>query len=236
MPGLASPGRLDTCLYAMAMEHKKKAVAAFFIQEHNLPPSVDVATIHKAGSRYRMLWIAGYKLQNDTRTKGHGTAIVIPYDSVELKDGESLHDAVNRVKKTRQAARGGRVTSAVTLLGGRTTRLTAAYAPTGSEATSRPEFFRTKLAPFVTPSTVLGIDANCVPDPVLDVNRPAADSAYDNRGAQELSDLVSGRKLTDVAREQLGLARFYTAHHAVAAGVTHTRIDRIYVPTRDGLL
>ena len=106
----------------------------------------------------------------------------------------------------------------------------------GSEAASRLDFVTTKLTPFVTPSTVLGIDANCVPDLVLDVSRPAADSAYDNRGAQELSDLVSSRRLTDVAREQLGLARFYTAHHAVAAGVTHTRIDRIYVPTKDGLL
>ena len=164
---------------------------------------------------------------SDPRTKGHGTAIVIPYDSIELKQGESRHEAIRRIQATRQAAKGGRATTAVTLVGGRTTRLTAAYAPTGTEITSRPDFFKMKLAPYVTPSTVLGIDANCVPDPVLDVNRPAAESEYDNRGALELNDLVDSRHLIDVAREQLGLDKFYTAHHAVAAGITHTRIDRI---------
>ena len=94
--GLASPGRLDDCLYAMQQEQQQGTVAAFFLQEHNLHPSTDEATVRKAGARYGLLWLAGYKLASDPRTKGHGTAIVIPYDSIELKQGEMRHEAIRR--------------------------------------------------------------------------------------------------------------------------------------------
>ena len=52
-----------------------------------------------------------------------------------------------------------------------------------------PKFFK-ELAPIITPRTVLGIDANCVPDVHLDVKRdPDVTSPYENSGSDECEDM-----------------------------------------------
>ena len=85
---------------------------------------------------------------------------------------------------------------------------------------------------FLTKRTVLGIDANCVPDVQLDVRSEAA-SPYDNRGANELADVMTHFGLVDVAREWLGPVPFYTSHHNITLqdgtkSTTSTRIDQIH--------
>ena len=99
---------------------------------------------------------------------------------------------------------------------------------------TRPDFFKHALGPQLTGNTILGLDANCVPDEALDLKR-VANSPYRNDGADELEDICSAHSLIDIAREWLGDLPFFTAHHTVPGGtVTSTRIDRIYAPDTDG--
>ena len=56
---------------------------------------------------------------------------------------------------------------------GRKLRLLSAYANPDSSAAERPHFFARTLSQLVNDSTVMGIDANCVPDVTLDVKRTA---------------------------------------------------------------
>ncbi len=81
-----------------------------------------------------------------------------------------------------------------------------------------------------TPPSVIGIDANCVPDPAIDTRRNAQ-SAYPNKGADVLKDAVTRLGLMDVVRELSGKDPHFTAHHIVAGGEEcWTRIDQIYAP------
>ena len=86
------------------------------------------------------------------------------------------------------------------------------YAPPDSAAATRPDFFKHALWPQLTGNTILGLDANCVPDEALDLKR-VANSPYRNDGADELEDICSAHSLIDVAREWLGDLPFFTAHH-----------------------
>jgi hypothetical protein len=189
----------------MAQEHRRSPVAAFLVQEHNLPASRAVWARAFARARHRILWLSRHRPDADTSGKGHGTAIAIPYDQIELKPDESLHQAVERLLKSLTGTKDGRITCATTLLEGKQLRLVSAYAPTGQAAGERPSFFSDKLASFLTRRTILAIDANCVPDVVLDTRRPSDTNPYDNRGASELATLIADKQLVDVAREQLGL-------------------------------
>ena len=81
-------------------------------------------------------------------------------------------------------------------------RLASVYAHPKKEAAQRPAFFRS-LRIFINKSTVLGIDANCVPDVQLDVKKHSR-SPYNNLGADELQDIIVEKDLIDVAREWLG--------------------------------
>jgi hypothetical protein len=80
----------------------------------------------------------------------------------------------------------------------------------------RTTFFN-KLAALITPRTILGLDANCVPDTSLDTSRPSTcTSAYENDGHHALDNIVDDNGLLDVAREQLGTdgtRPFFTSHH-----------------------
>ena len=116
-------------------------------------------------------------------------------------------------------------------------RLASVYAHSDREAAQRPAFFRS-LRNFINKSTVLGIDANCVPDVRLDVENHSR-SPYNNMGADELQDIIVEKDLIDVAREWLGESGdkpFYTSFHNVPGGLTtSTRIDRIYLPNLDSM-
>ena len=74
-----------------------------------------------------------------------------------------------------------------------------------------------------------------MPNEALDLQR-ASTSPYDNAGSTELASLMAEAELVDVARECLGDEPFFTSHHNVQGNTTtHTRIDQLYAPDRDGL-
>ena len=155
--------------------------------------------------------------------------ILIPHESIELQDGEDLHAACDRVKSTQKRAAGGRYTSVTMSVDKQQRKLISAYAPAQSSA--RPDFLRT-LAARITRRTILGIDANCVPDTAADLKRDA-NTPYDNKGADILRDAVDEKGLVDVVREVLGNEPYFSAHHVVAGGACWSRIDQIYAPHTD---
>jgi hypothetical protein len=87
------------------------------------------------------------------------------------------------------------------MIEGKNFRLVSAYAP--APPAERAAFFTDVLGPNITPTTILGIDANYVPDESLDVRGHSA-AGYSNAGAAELAAVVATNSLIDVAREWLG--------------------------------
>ena len=92
--------------------------------------------------------------------------IVIPYEAIELEKGENITDACKRIESAGRARYRGRLTTTRMKVEGAHIDLAASYAPTDRQ--ERPSFMR-RLRRALTTSTVLGIDANCVPDPTIDV-------------------------------------------------------------------
>ena len=130
---------------------------------------------------------------------------------IERKENETQNQAEERVTKSLAGSKCGRVTAVRTIIVGKLMKLVSAYAP--SKGVHRAAFFRNSLDPHLTKNTILSIDANCVPDVVLDTQRPSATGEYDNRGASDLADSIRKHELSDVAREQLGNSKLFTAHH-----------------------
>ena len=119
--------------------------------------------------------------------------IIIPHGSIEHKNNETRTPAVQRVRESTRYMQEGRGVSCHTIIEGRKYKLASIYAPSASNA--RPAFFE-KLRRFITKKTILGIDANCVPDTTLDVKQAAGvTSAYDNVGADELNDVIIEKEL-----------------------------------------
>ena len=159
--------------------------------------------------------------------------IIIPYESIECQKGEDIHTACKRIQGTRQATAQARIVTANMTVGGVTRKLISVYAPVRQKPhdpmSKRSHFFSTALNRFINRKTVMGMDANCVPDTDLDLKR-TANSPYDNEGAAELADLVAAHGLADITRENIGATELYTSHHKVAGGECWSRIDQIYAP------
>ena len=107
-------------------------------------------------------------------------------------------------------------------------RLCSLYVP--AEPRLRGAFLRRlKTAKLLTRSMIIGTDANCVPDPNIDVLYPPnSTTVYSNAHAATLEDLLSTVGVRDIFRFLEGnKARMYTRECSTVA----TRIDRIYGPT-----
>jgi hypothetical protein len=140
--------------------HSKKPIGAIMLQEHHLKADPDAAKeADKLAHDFRLLFFCNPIPQADH--KG-GTAIIIPYDSIELKGGETFHDAVDRIRGTLLKREHGRITAAHAIFEGKPYRLVSVYAPPDSVAATRPDFFKHALRPQLTDNTILGLDANCV--------------------------------------------------------------------------
>lgn len=132
-----------------------------------------------------------------------GTAIVIPADALELKPKEDFSHALKRVRDTVRALPSGRGVAVDITVEGSPLRLMSAYAHADAHAPQRPNFFSNTLRQLMNRRTVLGIDANCVPNERLDLKR-TSQNPYNNVGANELNQLTADYQLIDVARESLG--------------------------------
>ena len=236
--GVKSMADFERFLSTILREHKSAPLGAVLLQEHNLPKNLQTYYMQRAAQR-KVLFLAKHAPPRDPRypnraTKGNGTAIAIPYEAIERLPKEDLTSAVKRVARSLQGDKDGRVTSVQLYLHGRKLRVTSAYAPASPHSQERKTFFLNTLPKYVTSRTVLGLDANCVPDTILDLQRDAT-SAYDNVGANELAQLVADRELTDIARLQLGTETFFSHRWHTRNGVCLSRIDQIYVPQIDAL-
>ena len=235
--GIADLKIWEIILFNIASEHKKSPIGAIFLQEIRIGD----ATKHKRMAEEHGLYMLAHG--NRSNSKTGGTAIVIPQDMIEKKwdatakkYSESHHQAWTRVRKTLRCLPQGRGIACDTLLNGATIRLASVYAPSDDDA--RPEFFNSlnkRGHRFIDKNTVMGIDANCVPDVILDRKSSAA-SAYNNKGSDTLNQIIANLSLIDVARAFLGSKPFFTSFHNTSAGQTATRIDRIYAPDKDGLM
>ena len=86
--GVRAKGKLYTLLKSIDSAHKKEAITAVFIQEHNL--SIEGVEAHtKAARGLNLLWIASYAPKDVRGISYGGTAIVIPFDSITLESGET---------------------------------------------------------------------------------------------------------------------------------------------------
>ena len=118
--------------------------------------------------------------------------IIIPYSSIEHKNNETQTPAIKRVTESTRYMQEGRGVSCHAIIEGRKYKLASIYAPSASN--ERPAFFE-KMRRFITKKTILGIDANCVPDTTLDVKQAAGvASAYNNVGADELKDALKSNR------------------------------------------
>ena len=206
---------------------------ALLLQEHHLTrtKAAEIST-RMFAKNHGLLYIQADRPVNEG--KG-GTAIVIPFDMIESKQGESPSEAIERVAASRYASPDGRVVSITTLVNGSEITLMSVYAPVNPA--ERPDFF-TNLGPKITKSHLIGMDGNCVFNPALDVSRPGGlTKPEDTKGTPELRKALDDNDLTDVAREALGNAPYFTNVKVLQGGLntTRKRIDHLHVPHMDAI-
>ena len=227
MSNLQHAGRI----YMKVMQsHQRKPITAVFIQEHNIKADAVQAHVDMAHDHNLILVVAPCP---NNKPKG-GTAILIPTSALEIPPGSNYSATYHKLANSVRVLQSGRAAAVTMQVEGAHTRLVSAYAHADGQAASRPNFFSVTLRSLVNKNTVMGIDANCVLNEALDLKR-TGHTPYNNTGATELAQLIADCELADVARECLGDQEFYTSHHNTPGGVTHTRIDQLFAPTRDAL-
>ena len=227
MSNLQHAGRI----YMKVMQsHQRKPITAVFIQEHNIKADAVQAHVDMAHDHNLIMVVAPCP---NNKPKG-GTAILIPTSALEIPPGSNYSATYHRLANSVRVLQSGRAAAVTMQVEGTHTRLVSAYAHADGQAASRPNFFTVTLRSLVNKNTVMGIDANCVLNEALDLKR-TGHTPYNNTGATELAQLIADCELADVARECLGDQEFYTSHHNTPGGVTHTRIDQLFAPTRDAL-
>jgi len=140
---------------------------AFLLQEHHLTKAkAKDKNVYQIAKQHNLLYIQSDMPNSDV--KG-GTAIVIPLDMIETFPGESDEAARRRVENSTYRRADGRMVSVTTLVNGAPITFTSIYAPVNP--TDRPAFF-TAVKDRLSKTHVVGMDANCVFNPALDVSRP----------------------------------------------------------------
>ena len=211
--------------------HQRTPVLAALVQEHRMTRA-RAATAHEDARQRGILLLINYL--PDGQAAG-GVLILIPHTSIETRGNESFHEAVSRIQTSVHTSQDGRLITARTFFNGELITLASAYAPQDGQA--RVTFFNT-FTRHLDKRTVLGIDANCVPDDDLDLKRDAA-SVYDNRGSNELTNAVSSLDLTDMLRDAKEDEPFFSKATRVniqPERITYTRIDQLYSPHIDGMI
>ena len=75
------------------------------------------------------MWIASYQPRSNTQQRGHGTAILIPYTSIDVPDGKDPADVRRAIANSVESSRSGRVCRATMTTEGRKLTLCSTYAP-----------------------------------------------------------------------------------------------------------
>ena len=225
--------RFGDAMYRISQRHKQKPILVLFLQEHHLTQAkAGELRVHTVARTAGLLYVQAHRPVGEV--KG-GTAIVIPLDMIERKEGESVAAAERRVFDSAYRSPDGRLCSITTLINGTPVTMSSIYAPVASA--DRPDFFKA-IKPRISSPHLIGMDANCVFDPSIDVSRPGPPSADDTKGSAELRALLTDADLTDIARETLGDAPSYTHTTILQGGVntTRKRLDQIHTPTLDATI
>ena len=230
--GWRGKGRLKNGLRAIADYYRRNksafALMAATVQEHNLSPK-DKAKHNRAAHAQGLLMLTTYAKPAIDGIQWGGAAIVMPYEGIEKREGESTEQAVARVRATFRGSRDGRTVTATTLINGRPKSVMSAYAPAKGEGQAREAYFKS-IANRIKKNSLIGIDANCVPDVSIDHrSNSTSSSAYENGGAALFEETIIKAGLMDVQREHFGDERFFTSHHRVRDGTdVWTRLDQLY--------
>ena len=225
--------RFNEVMYKIQQNHKHKPIQVLFLQEHHLTKAkAEEIRAQSTAKALGLLYVQAHR--PDTEGKG-GTAIVIPLDMIEPKSNESQAAAQARVYASAYRSPDGRLVSVTTIINGSEVTLSSIYAPVN--ASQRPAFF-TAIKPHITSPHIIGMDANCVANPQLDVSRPGPPKPDDTKGITELREILTQADLTDIARETLGGATYYTNTKVLPGRTesTRKRIDHIYTPTLDAMI
>ena len=228
--------RANPTLRRIAALHKYSPIAAVAIQEHQVPPDRAQRIVNTA--HYHGLLMALNPLPRNAH-KG-GTALIIPYAAIEKKQGETDDDSRKRVRDSIYHSADGRITTLRTLINGQEITIASVYAPQDdNERITFLAALRNKL----DSTTLLGIDANCVPDPSIDLKREGSVTPYPNKGAAELADTMTNLDITDIFRESFPDVQSFTKrtvtdynNDGTPRRMCATRIDQIYTPAVDGLI
>ena len=205
--GLKTKGRVASLL----QEAKRLAVDVLLVQEHNLDYSCSSGVLSES-SRLGYIACVGYS------NKG-GSAIFVRAAAFELDPRQPL-DFSSYLE--------GRLTIAKVVSGKETLTFASMYVPVDSARRGR-FIERLRARKLLTRSTIVGMDANCVLNPSVDVFYPSnSRSSYSNSHASRLEHTLSGLGLADIHCFMNGkTARGYTRECATVA----TRIDRLCAPT-----
>ena len=226
--------RFEDAMYRISQSHARKPMYAFLLQEHHLTANkAKDLEVTKKATKLGLLYVQA-DMPND-QAKG-GTAVVIPLDMIKPHRGESEAAAIRRVATSAYTKPDGRMTSVTTLVNDEPMTFTSIYAPVDKD--ERPAFF-TAIASRLAKNHVVGMDANCVFNPQLDVSRPSGLAApEDTAGTPELHKALTDCDLTDIARETLGTAPNFTNNTVLQGGtdMTRKRIDHIHTPAIDSMM
>ena len=225
--------RFDEVMYKISQRHKHSPILVLFLQEHHLTRArAQELNVQAKAKQNELLYVQAHRPDNEG--KG-GTAIVIPFNMIEPQPNESPADARKRIYASAYRSPDGRMVSVTTLINGHPVTMSSIYAPV--DASQRPGFFAA-IKPHISAPHIIGADANCIADPKLDVSRPGPPQPADTAGFQELHDLTAHADLTDITRETLGDATYYTNVKVLAGGAqtTRKRIDHLYTPNLDATI
>ena len=226
--GIQGKGKLYNTLNAIRKESDRNPLTAVFMQDHRLNPS-RAREVRNTAHNLKLAVVTAFSPEARNGVHHGGTMIVVPFESIPVGKDSSIHAEVEAVERTRKATLGGRAVTMALTVQGKRRKLMAAYAPARDVQPMKRGRFFTALSSLVTRDTVIGIDANCVPDVTIDV-QSAAVSSYPNGGHVELNSMIDSKGLVDVARRSLGRSPFFSSHHIVSGGTCMTRIDQIYIP------
>ena len=124
-------GKLFQMLHSIQREHTRTPITAVFVQDHRLPAARN-AEMQRIARGMNMLAIATHAPPHPTTGACYGgTMIVIPHDAIELEKGETIHDATQRIERTKRviATHKGRYVAVTMKVEQRDRNMVAAYAP-----------------------------------------------------------------------------------------------------------
>ena len=213
------------------LEKEGLRLRAVLTQEHHLKEGA--TGYHKQQARYhRILPLISYSSNGNG-----GAAIFIPFESVEIEEGENEREAIERISRLPIYSGDGAIASVDMQIGPHKLALTSIYAPVTSA--KRQTFFDSPdFLEAVRYNTLLSIDANCVIQP-LDW-KSDSNTTPNTTGAEALHKETTQADLADAAEISHPPGTIVTCHRVTDTDAEgkpskycRSRIDRVYTPFND---